>query len=285
MTVGTIATSLPFTKPFKSPSKLRLAAIDLDGTLLGPDSKISAENRSAVGQLAAAGLEVVLASGRHYRSMLPYARQLPEVKWIVSSQGAEVGRADRSQILARNFLRKSDVRVLMEAETTRGFSAVYYAADDVFTTTPPNADLANYAALSGRTPVLASHSEIPQMPLQKILWLGESRMIAALRSDESLAAFGLQGVQTEERIYEFMPQETTKAEALGILAGHLGLTQENVVAFGDGENDIPMFEWAGLSFAMPHGWKNALAKATRVAPAGSPHTALARAVDEFLCGS
>ncbi len=120
------------------------------------------------------------------------------------------------------------------------------------------------------------------MPLQKIVWLGKSQAITALRSDESLAAYGLQGVQTEARIFEFMPLETTKASALAILADHLELTSENVVAFGDGENDIPMFEWAGLSFAMPHGWKSALAKATRIAPAGAPHTAFARAVDQLL---
>ncbi len=263
-------------------SNPRLAAIDLDGTLLGPDSKISVENRSAIGRLAEAGLEVVLASGRHYRSILPYLRHLPEVKWIVSSQGAEVGSADRSRILAETFLKESDVSSLMKAEMTRGFSAVCYASDEVFTATPANADLATYAALSGRVPVSACRSEILRMPLQKILWIGEAGRVAALRSDERLAAFGLQGVQTEERIFEFMPLETSKAFALQVLATHLGFTPERVVAFGDGENDIPMFDWAGLSFAMPHGWKNALARATRIAAAGSPHTALARAVDQFL---
>lgn len=266
----------------RNSSSLQLAAIDLDGTLLGPDSTISAENRSAVARLAEAGLEVVLASGRHYHSVLTYARQLPEVKWVVSSQGAEVSSTDRSRILGRNFLRESDVRLLLEAEVTRGFTAVYYAADDVFTTTGPNADLENYTGLSGRTPVLADRSGIHQMPLQKILWLGEPLRIDALQADESLAVFGLQGVRTWETIFEFMPLETTKALALQILAIHLGLKPEQVVAFGDGDNDIPMFEWAGLSYAMPHGWKNALAKATHIAPDGPPHTALSKAVDQFL---
>ena len=76
-------------KTIRNIRSVRLAAIDLDGTLLGPDLKISTENRSAVRRLADAGLEVVLASGRHYRAILPYALQLPEVKWIVSSQGGE----------------------------------------------------------------------------------------------------------------------------------------------------------------------------------------------------
>lgn len=263
-------------------SHLRLAAIDLDGTLLGPDSTISAENRSAVAQLAKAGLEVVLASGRHYRSVLSFAHQLPEVNWIVSSQGAEVSTIDRTRILGRNFLRESEVRRVMEAEVAQGFTAVYYAADDVFTATRANEDLANYTVLSARTPVFVDRSEILKMPLQKILWLGTPSRIDALRSDKSITAFGLQGVQTWDTIFEFMPLETTKALALQTLTTHLGLKPENVVAFGDGENDIPMFEWAGLSIAMSHGWKNALEKATRIAPEAPPHIALSRAVDQLL---
>ena len=52
--------------------------------------------------------------------------------------------------------------------------------------------------------------------------------------------------------------------------------------FGDVENDIPMFEWAGVSVAMAHGWPLALRKAKCVAPDGVPETALARAVDLVL---
>ncbi|WP_193212943.1 HAD-IIB family hydrolase [Luteolibacter marinus] len=260
----------------------RLAAIDLDGTLLGPDATISAANRAAVARLAAAGIEVVLASGRHVRSMQSYARQLPEVRWLVSSQGAETGRADGSRVLARKFLRGSDVEALMSEEAQRGFTPVYYAADNVFAAAGGNADLDFYAALAGRTPAPAGRAEISRMPLQKIVWVGEARAISALRSDAGLAALGLQGVQTEERLYEFMPRETTKAAGLQVLVDELGMSPREVVAFGDGENDIPMFDWAGFSYAMPHGWKNALARAACTAPAGPRESAFARAVEMLL---
>lgn len=261
---------------------LRLAAIDLDGTLLGPDCTISRENRAAVTRLAGAGIEVVIASGRHYQSVRDYAAQLPEVRWIVSSQGAEVGTADRSQVLGRTFLREPEVRALIAAEAGRGFTSVYYSGEGVFTSTSPNKDLAGYAAMSGHSPVFADRAEIGRMELQKVLWLGEPGNIAGLREDHRVAALGLQGLQTHGEIYEFMPVETTKAHALRVLTDHLGLAAENVVAFGDGENDISMFEWAGDSFAMPHGWTGALAKAKRIAPEGPPETVVARAVEVLL---
>ena len=55
----------------------RLAAIDLDGTLLAPDHTISPANARAVERLQAAGIEVVLASGRHQGTMVAFARALP----------------------------------------------------------------------------------------------------------------------------------------------------------------------------------------------------------------
>jgi hypothetical protein len=81
---------------------------------------------------------------------------------------------------------------------------------------------------------------------------------------------------------EFMPADVSKGSALATLALRLGIQPAAAVVFGDGDNDIPMFEWAGMSVAMPHGWPLARAKAKLVAPEGPPETALARGVDLIL---
>jgi Cof subfamily protein (haloacid dehalogenase superfamily) len=262
---------------------LRLAAIDLDGTLLGPNLDISRENHTAIERLAGAGMEIVLASGRHYRSMAPYVRELPRVHWMVSSQGAEVARADRSGIVAQQFLRHTDVRSLIDAGSQRThFTPLYYTADEVFVATPANDHIYDYAIVSGRMPIRVTHDHLLRTQVQKVIWIGEAHSISALRTDTTLHALGLQGVQTMDTLYEFMPLETSKAWGLQILSDKLGLTSRQAVVFGDGENDIPMFDWAGLSYAMPHGWQSALTRATHTAPPGPPHTAFARAVDQLL---
>ena len=56
-----------------APSPYRLAAIDIDDTLTGPDKRVGPANRAAVRRLAAAGCRVVLASGRRHGNMLRYA--------------------------------------------------------------------------------------------------------------------------------------------------------------------------------------------------------------------
>jgi hypothetical protein len=92
----------------------------------------------------------------------------------------------------------------------------------------------------------------------------------------------IQVVRTNARILEFMPADVSKGSALATLALHLGIEPSAAVVFGDGENDIPMFEWAGVSVAMPRGWPLARARAKLVAPDGPAETAFARGVDLVL---
>lgn len=268
------------TRPSHKP--LHLAAIDLDGTLLGPDLKISADNRHALTRLAGAGYEVVLASGRHYHAMLPYAHQLPMVNWIVSSQGAEIASVDRKQTLTSTFLDSTDVAKLMFASETSALTAVYYASENVFTTSSKNAHLDFYSELSSRTPVQSTLAEIAQRSLHKVVYIGDAAAVNGLRATAHVTAPGLQVVQTHEKFLEFMSPETTKAAGLQNLVAHLGLTAAQVVAFGDGDNDVSMFKWAGNSFAMAHGWPEALAHAAQISPIGPPESALARAIDQLL---
>src|SRR5689334_5467567 len=109
--------------------QFKLAAIDLDGTLLGPDREISAENARAVRQLQSAGVQVVLASGRHYQNMRRYADTLPGVHWIVSCQGGESADLTRNVILNRDFLPTAATRQILAMPQTSAFASVIYTAD------------------------------------------------------------------------------------------------------------------------------------------------------------
>jgi HAD superfamily hydrolase (TIGR01484 family) len=85
-------------------NRFKLAAIDLDGTLLGSDHAISDGNAQAVWRLQSAGAQVVLASGRHFNSMRKYVAALPGVQWVVSCQGGEESDVNSTTVLSRQFL-------------------------------------------------------------------------------------------------------------------------------------------------------------------------------------
>jgi Cof subfamily protein (haloacid dehalogenase superfamily) len=259
-------------------TQFKLAAMDLDGTLLGPDHSISEANARAVRRLQAAGAQVVLASGRHYNSMLKYVKALPGVQWVVSCQGGEVSDAARTTVLSRRFLQPAEVAALTDTGRTRGFSTVGYTVEGVFTDSTSDLEMDFYTDLAGHRPVVLPRNELLARDIFKVIWMGEPAGLSQVApADVTLPR--VQAVRTNTRFLEFMPADVSKGSALATLALHLGIQPAAVVTFGDGENDVPMFEWAGMSVAMAHGWPLARARAKLVTPDGSPETALARGVD------
>ncbi len=260
--------------------KLRLAAIDLDGTLLGPDLKISAENRRAVAKLQAAGMEIVLASGRHHDSIRPYAAEL-SARWIVSAQGGEVSDITRKTVLIREFLPRDGVESVLALRQELGITSLFYTTDEILIDIPANEDVEFYTRLSGLHPARVATTELPRSTIYKIIWIGTPDAIAVVSTDARVAALDVQKVRTHLRIFELMPKNVSKATGLAVLARHLGIAASEAVAFGDADNDIPMFKWAAASFAMAHGWAAAKQSARWVAPVGAPESAFARAVDQL----
>ncbi len=270
-------------RPQSSPAvDLRLAAIDLDGTLLGADHSVGEENRRAVARLVAAGYEVVLASGRHHLSMRPHAVGLPGVRWLVAAQGGEVSDITRTTVLERHLLSAGQLGLVVDTLKRRGVAALYYAPEGILTDSPASEELEFYVQLSGNTLQRVATSELRTRSVFKVVSAGTPEAIDALIASAEVAALDVQRVRSHRRFFEFMPWGVTKATGLQALAAHLGLSAPQVVAFGDADNDVPMFQWAGLSYAMPHGWPSAKTHATRVAPAGDPDAAFARAVEELL---
>ena len=258
--------------------QFKLAAIDLDGTLLGHDGQISAANQQAVRRLQGAGLEVVLASGRHYENMRRYADTLG-VQWLVSSQGGELCDINRTVVLTADFLPAARVAEISNLGAVRGFTTLGYGIDGVFTNSSWNAELDFYAQFTSYRPRYASPPEFAGRQFFKLIWMGAAPALDQAVQSGPVNPAQVQVVRTHGKFLEFMPVGVTKASALKLLAARLGVQPSEAITFGDGDNDVPMLEWAGLSVAMAHGWPAALQKATYTSPAGPADSALARSVD------
>jgi Cof subfamily protein (haloacid dehalogenase superfamily) len=266
------------------PPSGRLAAIDLDGTLLGPDRQPSRENLAAVARLQQHGLTVVIASGRHFDAIAPIATQLSAVDWYVCSQGAEVTHANRQTVLERQYMTRAEVELALSMGDQLGLVSLVQVPEGTITDADAahEPQLAYHDSINGRSSRRIPREHILARQAYKVLWVGAPDYIAGLRYLPEVKSLPMQALHTEHGIFELMPHTVTKANGLTRLTAHLGLTAADVVAFGDGENDIAMFQWAGASIAMPHGHPNALRAARHIAPSGPPESALARAIDLYL---
>jgi Cof subfamily protein (haloacid dehalogenase superfamily) len=226
----------------------------------------------------------VLASGRHYESIIPFARELHGVEWILSAQGGEVSDVDRRTIVFQRFLDRALAESSFALGQKEGFSVVIYGVDDIFVSAEDRGDKF-YSNLSGRIPVRRPVAQLFEQPIFKIIWVGEGVSIDRLTTLTALDDLRATKVRTHQKIFEILPPDVSKGVGMAALADRLGISAAQAVAFGDAENDIPLFEWAGTSIAMPHGWPTAQKHATAIGPEASPETAFARAVDLALSGN
>ncbi len=257
----------------------RLAVIDLDGTLFGPNKQISPENRCALDRLREAGIEPVFASGRHHLNIVRFAQQTGPMSWVVSTSGAVVRHAVTEEQLHELTLPEAEALAVYEASRREKLAMIVYHRDGIFIDAECEATRV-YAARASWKPQHGDLAQLAASGLQKIL-LSESPEILAKAgpSLESAFAHRLYVVWTEKDIVEFLSPHANKAVGVEALASKLGIAPDRVWAFGDGNNDVEMLEWAGFSVAMAHGQPRAHRAARAVSPPGPPETAFARAVD------
>lgn len=260
----------------------QLAVVDVDDTLLGPDKKLSDENRFAIARLRNSGCRVVLASGRRHENMLRYYGWLGLDDFVVSCQGARVQHVRDERCLHRAPLAPDMADRLIGDGEDLGFSVVAWTATGIYATASSHWVDAYGSETGGELVGIAAEPQ-GTGPMEKLVWLGEPRLLADTleryrRDDAARLAITL----AHDWCVEFAHPNANKAFAAAAVARETGTPPESVVAFGDGYNDVPLLRWAGLGIGMAHGRPCAREAADHVAPPGDPATALARAVEELF---
>jgi Cof subfamily protein (haloacid dehalogenase superfamily) len=261
-----------------SPFPYRLAVFDMDDTLLSHHKAISPENQQALQRLREAGVEVVIASGRHYTNIADFEETLGFPGWVISAGGAVVSHARTQEVLYELTVPQDLGLELFQRGREMGISLIGYHRTGIF------CDAASewvwlYTKRTHQVPI----ADIPTLigtGLQKLIWTTSPDRIAGL-TPQLQAEFKdrLYVVNTEHEMLEFLNPKTNKALATQALAQKLGIEREQILAFGDGNNDVPLLDWAGMSVAMAHGRDSAKKAAKMVSPPGSPETAVARSVE------
>jgi hydroxymethylpyrimidine pyrophosphatase-like HAD family hydrolase len=244
---------------------LKLVATDLDGTLLHTDGTVTERTRRALTAVEALGVTVVFVTGRPIRWMDELWAHVGGHGLAVCSNGGVVydvhahavarARTIPPQVVLAvgGLLREAIPGTTFAVERTSGFGK-----EPGFMPTvppPPDLDVAPLPGIVDDTVVklLARHEDIePEKFWAEVDAVIGDRVTTTWSSLGALVEISAPGV--------------TKASTLELLCAERGLTAEDVLAFGDMPNDLPMLEWAGTSYAMANGHPSVLALADHVAP-------------------
>jgi len=236
----------------------RLVALDIDGTLLkwveGTGQhyeQISPEVYAAVQAVVDAGAHVVLSSGRSPHGMTAIAdlldlpREGQDPLWVVASNGAVIFRYSPLEIVHEETFDASDAVAAVLAEHPEALVAVEERGVGYKVSRPfPEGEL------SGEM-IEASIEDIVGEPVSRVIIRDPSASVEDfVRLGERLGLHGTDYVVGWTAWLDLSPVGVSKASGLEHVGAHLGVTSDDVLAIGDGRNDIEMLRWAGRGVAM-----------------------------------
>ncbi|MBF2349638.1 HAD family phosphatase [Listeria marthii] len=239
--------------------------LDIDGTLLNDDKKISTETKKALITAQQNGVKLILASGRPTTGMHLYAEQLEMEKYhglLVSYNGAKVVDCQTKEELFNQALTVAEGKAVLEHMKNFEVKVMidkedYMYVNDVFDCYVPykgeEINIIQYESRGGNFKLCEKDdlAAFLDYRISKILTAGDPAYMQE-NYQAMMAPFkdSLNCVFTADFYFEFTAQGIDKAKALDTVLTPMGISPENIIAFGDGHNDITMVEYAGTGIAM-----------------------------------
>ena len=238
-------------------SAVRLLAIDLDDTLLRSDLTISSRNKNAIKKAEAAGVAVVLASGRISAAMEHFVKILGMHRrgaYIICNNGAIIRESITGNIINESRIEAGTALTAFDLADAEGFAVQIYE-DNIMYVSRSNEYSSYDQKLTGlRQVVVDNFRAMVGGGCHKLLIPGDPMLLGPLENlfraylDDNITIF-----TSKPYFLELLPAKTDKGTALAWVAGSLGIKQEEVLAIGDSMNDEAMIRWAGIGIAMVNG--------------------------------
>ena len=270
-----------------SEKKIRVLALDLDGTLTNDEKKVTPRTRAALDAAVAKGVTIVLASGRPTAGIMPLAKDLGLDKkggCILAYNGGAIIDCKTGETLYQKRLDPDMVPKLCAFAAEQDIAILTYNKEGVVTERPED----EWAAREGFT------CHLPMIKVEDLAAYVDypiCKMLITLdpaRRDEVWAA-GKKQFDGRIDLYpsspffiEAVPLGVAKDVSLGALLEKMGLTRENLMACGDGLNDRSMLAFAGTGVAMRNAEDAVKAVASDVTTADNNHDGVAEAIEKFI---
>ncbi|HPP66332.1 MAG TPA: Cof-type HAD-IIB family hydrolase [bacterium] len=241
---------------------IKLVAIDLDDTLLNSRSKISKTTKSILKKISSKDIIIILATGRMPNRTEPFVDMINIDCPIIVYNGAMLRdrRNKGRKILFHKPLQSAFSDIVINYCQKHNFCLNFYLDDVLYSQKNPAVKRFQhlYSKRTGARYILVDDLRIflGKKPTKLILITdsvaGEKFRTRDYQFTYFLKAFGdrVRLFRTDPEYLEIQHKNTNKAVALDIYATKYGINKKQIMAFGNGENDIAMLRYAGISIAV-----------------------------------
>ena len=261
---------------------IKMIVCDLDGTLLSGKSNIPEENIAALRRAMEAGVQVVIASGRMIEATVPIAEKIGVNGPLSLFNGAMAYDYQSDRILCGATIPCETARRVLEALEERGVYVQAFPGRGFYA--QENTAWTDYYSGKINVPANIVGQKLSQWldaDVFKLLCLGEASQLA-----ETMEALGprfpeVTFVKSGETHLEIIARGVDKASGMADISRLTGITPDEMMAFGDEMNDLPMLQYVGIGYAMENAVPGVLKQMRLIAPRNTDH-GVARIVNMYL---
>ena len=264
----------------------RMIVLDLDGTLTNSKKEITPHTRETLIRAQQQGIKVVLASGRPTYGIAPIANQLELFTYggyILAYNGGEIIDWKSKEVLHAQVLDPQVLPYMYRCAQENGFAIVTYRDNFVITETPDDEYVQKEATLNlMQTLKVENFLGYIDFSIPKCLIVGEAERLCLLEKQmyEQLKETN-EVYRSEPYFLELVPKGIDKAQSLEVLLRKVGISRDEVIACGDGFNDLSMIRYAGLGVAM-HNAQPVVREAADFITLSNDEDGVAHVVEQFM---
>ncbi|MDO4329835.1 MAG: Cof-type HAD-IIB family hydrolase [Lachnospiraceae bacterium] len=267
-----------------------MIVLDLDGTLTNRDKVITQRTKKVLTEAMKQGKKVILASGRPVYGVMPLAKELRLQDYggyILAFNGGVIMDCRTEEVVFSRMLPAESNYQIIQLALKNRVDLLTYDRDVILT----NNEESSYVQLESRINHLRVHQlEMDELfarldfPVPKFLMVDDGDYLAMVEPKVKAALGKNFSVYRSEPFFlEILPKGIDKAQSLERLLEKMGLKREQMIACGDGYNDLSMIQFAGLGVAMANGVLP-VRKAADYITASNDEDGVALVVEKFMLG-
>ncbi|MDO4489256.1 MAG: Cof-type HAD-IIB family hydrolase [Eubacteriales bacterium] len=271
---------------------IKVIGLDLDGTLLTPDKKLSKANYKALLEAHERGIEIVPSTGRYFSAMPECIRTLPFINFSININGATVKNIRTGEVVYKaeiplsealdimNFLHDKPALYDCYMNDHGWITGSFKALAEQYVKDPHYIDMVKN--LRESVPELRAFITEQGRDIQKIQFFTYDHDFQQemLHHGAELFPDIICTSSVRDENVEFNNIKANKGDALVGLAKYLGYEAENTMSFGDGSNDVPMIKAAGVGVAMANACPEAI-EAADIVTLSNAEDGVAKVIREY----
>ena len=229
----------------------KLLALDIDGTLLNSEGQVSESTLAAIKRVQSEDVLVTISTGRPIQGVLKYIKLLDLKAPIITYNGGMIIDSETNEVIYEQKLDRKDAKQVIDLGQVYETTMIIWSNNKLYVNRLDD-HVIDYKSLSGESPIVINdYEEVYSQGITKVIWINEpDKLIQYQEEIKNKVNESITYCTSKPHYLEFFDHKVSKAKALEFIGRHHNIKKEEMMAIGDGNNDIEMIDYVGMGVAM-----------------------------------